>query len=160
MNITLLIIAVIFFAVGYIAKRRFGLLGLALIAGSIVSANWSDYVAFTLQFQGVKLLSPPLNVVTAVALLVLPAFFLLFVGPKYHKKWQKIAGSVLFSMLGTLLVATAIAREAAPSLIMPDSQSWAAIAQAYPLIIAAGVALAVGDTVMAHLPKKGKKSTD
>ncbi len=157
MNITILIIALIILATIYFSKRRYGLLGLALIAGSIISASWTSYVTLTLQLQGIRLLSPPLNVVVAVILLLLPAVFLLFVGPKYRKKWQRISGSFLFALLGTLLVTAAIARES-PELI--DGPIAQAIIQVYPLIIVVGVALAIIDTVMAHAPKKGKKSAD
>lgn len=158
MNITLLIIMLILLAVVYLSKRRYGLLGLALIAGSIISASWSTYVTVMLQLQGVRLLSPPLNVVVAIVLLLLPVVFLLFVGPTYRKKWQKISGSLLFAILATLLIAAAIMRET-PSL-MADSQVGAIATQAYPLIIVVGVTVAIVDTVMAHRPKKGKKSAD
>lgn len=134
------------------------MLGLALVAGSIISASWSGYVTTLLQGQGIELLSPPLNVVVAVVLILLPAIFLLFVGPKYHKKWQQILGSLLFSLLGTLLITVAISRESPQ--VITDNQVAVMAAQSYPLIIVIGVALAIVDTIVAHLPKKGKKSDD
>ncbi len=158
MNITLIIIALVLFVVVYFSKRRYGLLSLALIAGSIISASWTAYLTVMLQIQGLQLTSPPLSVVVGLALIVLPVFFLLFVGPKYRKKWQRIVGSLLFAALGTLLAAGAIAREA-PQL-MTDSQIGTIATQTYALIIVVSVGLAIGDTVMAHLPKKGKKSAD
>jgi hypothetical protein len=158
MNITLIIIALLLFSLAFVTKRRWGLLGLALVAGSIISASWSSYVTTALQTQGIKLLSPPLNVVVAVCLIILPALILLFVGPKYHKKWQRVTGSLLFAALATLLIAIAIFREA-PNL-MADSQVGALATQAYPLIIVVGVIVAIVDTVMAHWPQKGRHSSD
>lgn len=158
MNITLIIIALVLFAVMYITKRRYGLLALAMVAGSIISASWSGYVTTLLQDQGVKLLSPPLNVVVAVVLIILPAVFLLFVGPKYRQKWQQITGSLLFALLGTLLIAVAISRET-PTAIA-DNQVAVMAAQAYPLIIVIGVTVAIIDTMLAHMPKKGRSSLD
>lgn len=158
MNISLIIIAVILFIVVYFSKRRYGLLSLALIAGSIISASWTTYLTAMLQIQGLQLISPPLGVVVSLALIVFPVIFLLFVGPKYRKKWQRVVGSLLFAALGALLAAVAIAREA-PQL-MTGSEIGTIATQTYPLIIVVGVGLAIGDTVMAHLPKKGRKSTD
>lgn len=158
MNITLIILALILFAAAYASKRRYGLLALALVAGSIISASWTAYVTLSLQTQGIKLLSPPLNVVVAIILIVLPAVFLLVAGPKYHKSMQRVAGSVLFALLGTLLIVVAIMREA-PDL-MADSPIGAVVTDAYALVIVVGVTLAIMDTVMAHLPRKRKNSGD
>lgn len=158
MNITLLIITAILLSLVYFSKRRYGLLALALVAGSIISASWSSYVTIMLQIQGIKLISPPLKVVVAVILVVLPAILLLFVGPKYRKKWQRIIGGVLFGVLGGLLIAAAIAREG-PDL-MTGNQVGAIATRAYALIVVIGVVLAIADTILAHLPKKGRKPTD
>ena len=158
MNITLIILALLLFFTAYVSKRRYGLAGLALVAGSIISASWTSYVTIALQEQGIRLLSPPLNVVVAIILIILPAIFLLVVGPKYHKKMQKILGSVLFALLGILLIIMAIMREA-PDL-MSDGQVGSMVTDSYAFIIVIGVTFAIIDTVMAHLPRKGKKSDD
>jgi hypothetical protein len=158
MNITLIIIALILFVIIYTTKRRYGLLALAVVAGSIISASWSTYVTAVLQLQGVKLLSPPLNAVVATLLIVLPATLLLFVGPKYKKKWQRAVGSLLFAVFGTLLIVIALAREV-PDL-MADNQIGTIAIQNYPIIIVVGVVLAIGDTILAHWSKSGKKSAD
>ena len=158
MNITLIILALILFAAIYASKRRYGLLALALVAGSIVSASWTAYVTLSLQMQGIKLLSPPLNVVVAIVLILLPAVFLLIAGPKYNKSMQRIIGSLLCALLGTLLIVVAIVREA-PDL-MAGNQTGMIVTDVYALVIVIGVALAIIDTVMAHLPKKRKNSGD
>jgi hypothetical protein len=158
MNITLVIIVIILFAVVYFAKRRFGMLALAMVAGSIISASWSGYVTIVLQLQGVRLISPPLNVVVAGMLIVLPAAFLLFVGPTYRKKWQRIVGSLLLSIFGIVLITAAIQREA-PTLLLGNQVITNAL-QFYPVVLVVGVILAIADTVHAHLPRKNRKHID
>ena len=158
MNISLIIIAIALFAVVYFNKRRFGLLALALVAGSIISASWTSFATITLQAQGFKLLSPPLNMVVGVALLLLPPVILLFVGPTYRKKWQRVAGSVLFAVFGLLLIVSVMQREA--SALIGDNQVASLTTQYYPFIIVVGVAIAIIDTVHTHLSAKNKKHAD
>ena len=157
MNTTLIVITLILFAVVYASKRRFGLLGLALVAGSIISASWASYVTVVLQVQGIALLSPPLKVVVAALLVVLPVLFLVIVGPTYRKKWQRLSGSFLLSLFGTALMAAAIAREA-PELAQGNIVIHI-ITQTYPIILVAGVILAILDIIVTYFPKKGRVAT-
>lgn len=101
MAFILLIIVGLLFATAYFTKRRFGVLGLALCAGSLLSVMWTADVTPLVQQAGVKLLSPPLTTVVAVALVLLPAVLLLFSGPTYHRLWQRIIGAAAFALLAT-----------------------------------------------------------
>lgn len=157
MNTTLIAITLILFAAVYASKRRFGLLALALVAGSIVSASWASYVTVILQVYGLALLSPPLKVVVAAILVVLPVLLLVFVGPTYRKKWQRISGSILLAVFGVALVAAAIAREA-PEL-MQNNVVASIITQSYPIILVVGIILAIADIILTYFPKKHRNHT-
>jgi len=157
MNTTLIAITLILFAVVYASKRRFGLLGLALVAGSIISASWASYATVMLQVYGLNLVSPPLKVVVAALLVVLPVLILIIVGPTYRKKWQRLSGALLLSLFGTALMAAAIAREA-PELAQGNIVIHI-ITQTYPIILVAGVILAILDIIVTYFPKKGRVAT-
>lgn len=87
------------FLMPFATNRRFGVLGLALAAGSLLSANWTGTLTPFIEQQGVVVVAPPLGIIVAVALTLLPAMVLLFSGPSYHALWQRILGSLAFTFL-------------------------------------------------------------
>ena len=95
-----LIIAVALFASAFIAKRRFGLLGLALAAGSLLSGIWSYEAGLIAGLVGIP--TGPLTVATTSAIIVLlPAVVLLFHGDTYKTLVGRIIGASLFTLLAT-----------------------------------------------------------
>jgi hypothetical protein len=88
------------FLMPFAANRRFGVLGLGLAAGSLLSTNWTGTVTPFIEQQGVVLVAPPLAIVVATALVLLPPTVLLLGGPSYAKMWQRIVGSLAFAVLG------------------------------------------------------------
>ncbi|MGI8636319.1 MAG: hypothetical protein ACR2KZ_13050, partial [Segetibacter sp.] len=105
------ILAVILGLLMYLSKRRFGLACLGLVAGSIVSLNWGNYVTALLQTQGVRLLSPPLDVVVGISLILLPGLVLMIVGPKFHKKSARLLGGIITAALGLVLIVAELVRD-------------------------------------------------
>lgn len=101
----LMIIVVAVWLVVFLSGRRFGLLGLALAAGSMLSALWARQLAAML--EGVTI--PPFGVVLAnfvpVLLVIAPAAFLLLRGPRYRGKRGRLLGAILFTLLALTLVA-------------------------------------------------------
>src|SRR5438552_208518 len=98
----LLVLAVLLaalFALAYITKRRFGVLGLALCAGSLLSASWTSTLTPWVESRGVVFVSPPLSAVVSTLLILGPALVLLFSGPTYSGKLQRIAGALAFAAL-------------------------------------------------------------
>lgn len=95
---------IVLFLLAFVMKRRFGVLGLALAAGSLLSTYWSDAVQAFLEEQGITLVQPPLAGVVAVSLALLPALLLLFGGPVYSSKFQRILGGLLFATMAFLVV--------------------------------------------------------
>jgi hypothetical protein len=87
------------FCFSFFAKRRFGVLGLALAAGALLSANWSQTLTPFLEDQGIVLVSPPLEIMVQALLILAPPLLLLFSGQTYTKLWQRVVGSALFALL-------------------------------------------------------------
>lgn len=98
------IIAASLFAATYFTRRRFGVLGLALCAGFILSTLWAADVTPLVREAGVELLSPPLASVVAATLVLLPAIILLFSGPTYSKRLPRLLGSLAFALLAAALL--------------------------------------------------------
>lgn len=101
--IFLLIVAALFF-IAFLTKRRFGVLGLALAAGAMLSSLWVADLTPVVAQAGLVLVKPPLESVVAVALTLLPALLLLTSGPAYHSGMQRFFGAFLFALLATTLL--------------------------------------------------------
>ncbi|MEI6054352.1 MAG: hypothetical protein WCQ49_03235 [Candidatus Saccharibacteria bacterium] len=152
-----IVIAVGLFISAYITKRRFGLLGLALASGSLLSQIWGYDIG--LIASGFGLPSNPLTVAIITSLVVLlPAGVLLFHGYTYKNKIARIVGAAMFTLL-----ALAFLVEPLGNVLMPTGSSfdiYIMILKYRTLIIGAGLILAVLDlflTKPAHLSDKKSK---
>lgn len=90
--IFVLVVVVLFFAV-YFAKRRFGLLGLALATGSLLSGVWEYEAGLMASALGV---SPT---IVSMVILLLPVIVLLFHGYTYKTFVGRIIGASLFTFI-------------------------------------------------------------
>ncbi len=106
MNVAIIfiVIALVLFGLAYITKRRFGVLGLALAAGSMISGLWATQLTPLVRDAGLVIQSPPLITVISVVLVLLPAVLLLFSGPNYHGVSKRIIGAALFAVLAVALL--------------------------------------------------------
>ena len=86
------------FAVAFITKRRFGILGLALATGSILSDVWVHSAGTVVSTAGISL-SPMIFNAISVLIVVAPAGVLLFHIHKYKTLAGRIFGSVMFTIL-------------------------------------------------------------
>lgn len=143
------------FVMAYAANRRFGVLGLGLAAGSLLSTNVTGVLTPFIQQQGLQLVAPPLFLVVAAALTLLPPTILLFNGPSYQVNWQRVVGSLAFAMLGLAFIMDpligALQLDGLGLAITKFLDSYVTI------IIVAGILAAVADMLLAGKPK-GKKS--
>lgn len=88
------------FAAAFVTKRRFGLLGLALAAGSLLSGIWGYDANLVAGFFGFR--SGPMTSAIVTSLMVLlPPGLLLFHGYTYKSMFGRVIGAVLFSVLAT-----------------------------------------------------------
>lgn len=91
-------IAAVLFGSAFMARRRFGLLGLALAAGSLLSSIWGYDVGLVVGGLGVPSSQLTSSVVLSL-LILLPAGALLFHGYTYKNMIGRIVGASLFTLL-------------------------------------------------------------
>lgn len=96
------IAALALFALAYVTKRRFGVLGLALAAGYVLSRLWEQDIPLLVDRIGIEF--EAVSSVTVVTLLVilLPSIALLFGGPTYKTKRGRLIGSALYAVLAVV----------------------------------------------------------
>lgn len=106
MNIALIFIGVLvgLFVLAFLTKRRFGVLGLALAAGAMLSSLWAATLTPILEQAGVSLQAPPLLTIVSVSLVLFPAILLLFSGPSYKETTPRLIGATLFATLALALL--------------------------------------------------------
>lgn len=145
----LLIVAVLalaLFALTLITKRRFGVLGLALSAGALLSTLWVGNLTPLIERAGFSLTVPPLSTVVAAGLILLPAVLLLTGGPVYHSKHGRLIGSVLFSALAIALLIPVLG-----SALVIDATAkpiYDFIVQYRPQIVTIGLVTALLDVIL------------
>jgi hypothetical protein len=93
------VLAVLLFVSAFITKRRFGLLGLALAAGSILSGIWSFDAGLVVGSIGIFPSGPLTTAITLSLIVLLPAIVLLFHGYTYKGIVGRIVGALLFTFL-------------------------------------------------------------
>lgn len=154
----LLVLAVLLgalFALSYITKRRFGVLGLALCAGALLSTSWTATLTPWVEAQGIVFVSPPLSAVVSTLLILGPALLLLFSGPTYSSTLQRIVGSAAFALLAFVFLLQPIG--VAFVLDETGSQIYATLQQGSSLIIVVGIFAALADILITRTPRHGGK---
>jgi hypothetical protein len=150
MNVALVFIIVIalLFALAYFTKRRFGVLGLALAAGSMLSGLWAEKLTPIVAHAGLVVENPPLITVVSVALVLLPAIFLLFSGPSYHQMPMRLISAVLFAALAFALLIEPLGS----ALVLQDQgkEVYDFMSDNRVYIVTAGLILAVLDLLATH----------
>lgn len=151
----LLGVLILLFVMSFAARRRFGVLGLGLAAGALLSANWSGTLTPIIQQQGVSLIAPPLQVIVAVILTLLPATTLLFSGPSYNKMWQRVAGSIGFALLGYAVLAPELG--SILYIDQPGLSFYSFLSHYVNMLIVVGVIAAVADMFLTSTPRSKKR---
>ena len=95
-------VAAVLFVLAYATKRRFGVLGLGLAAGYVVSQLWQNDIPSAVQAIGVDLGTVPLETVVTLVVLLLPSLVLLFGGPVYKTKRGRFIGALLYVVVAVL----------------------------------------------------------
>jgi hypothetical protein len=92
------LVALVLFVLAFTAKRRFGLLGLALAAGSLLSGIWGYGVGLVIGGLGVPT-TPLTSAIVLSTIILLPAMVLLLHGYTYKTFVGRIVGAGLFTLL-------------------------------------------------------------
>jgi len=104
---TIVLIVIIFgalTALAFVTKRRFGVLGLSLAAGVVLSQNATRYVSDFFANNSVPVEPLTYNSAAAITLIMLPPLVLMFGGPKYSSHKTAIFGAVGFGLLATFFL--------------------------------------------------------
>lgn len=106
MNVALVfsIVLIALFALAFLTKRRFGVLGLALAAGAMLSSLWAQTLTPIIAQTGLVVDRPPLITLVSVTLVLLPAVLLLFSGPSYRDMPMRLTGAFCFATLALALL--------------------------------------------------------
>lgn len=153
--IVLAVLVGLLFATAYFTRRRYGVLGLALCAGYLISTIWTPDVASIIRSAGVELLSPSLSSVVAALLILFPALILLLSGPTYTKRWQRLVGAAAFALLSTSFLLTPLHN----GIVLDDTgkRIYDILFEYRDLIITVMIIYAVYDLLIMKSPKKDKK---
>jgi succinate dehydrogenase hydrophobic anchor subunit len=155
MEVSLVLLFIALLAIGYLTKRRYGLLAAGVLFGYLLSVNASQIVTSQIETQGIKLESPPLLLVTGVALVLLPSIILAFVGPIHNKTHHRWIAAFGYAVTGVFLSLLSIAQNA-PSMIAMKS-FFGDMIDYRSIILVIIILFALVDLFMIHRPKHRKK---
>ncbi|MDN5819513.1 MAG: hypothetical protein L0H36_01265 [bacterium] len=157
LSIIFVILLVAMFILSYLTKRRFGVLGLALAAGAMLSDLWAEKLTPYVAESGVvNLQTPPLAVLVAVLIVILPAILLLFLGgPTYKSKLLRFVGSAAFAILALALVVGPL--DGTLALDGVSQQIYDFVFDNRVWIVTAGLIYAIWDLVITRTPKGIKR---
>ena len=159
MNVAVIfvIIVVALFVIAFATKRRFGVLGLALAAGAMLSSLWTKELTPLVEQSGVVSITlPPLASLVAAALVLLPAVLLFFSGPVYKDKGSRVIGSLAFAVLALALLLEPLGS----ALVLQDMgrQIYDFFVENKVYIVTAGLVFALFDILATKTPRHHKES--
>ena len=150
--VTILILFASLTLLAYLSKRRFGVLGLALCAGLVLSQQITRDTSNFLRATDV----PAYQSAASIILILLPSLVLLIAGPQYLSKRSRIIGAVGYGLFGSLLLIGPLV-SGLPSLDPALQPTLTAIAMNTSWLLATGIIVAVFDMFSASSPKKFSK---
>lgn len=155
----ILIIFVCLTLLAFSSKRRFGVLGLALCAGLVLSQQLARDTSNVLEANAVPVEPLAYASAASVLLILLPALVLLISGPKYSGKHAQLLGSIGFGVFATVLLLGPLTADL-PTLDPAVKPILDMIATNKAWVLSLGVLIAVADMFAAHnLKLPGKRSS-
>lgn len=143
------------FVVSFVSKRRFGLLGLGLSAGAILSPLWSDTAGLLISATGLVPEGPATTGLSIALVMLVPSIVLLFQGYKYKSIFGRIVGSLLYVVLAFAFLSPAIGSTFTLDGPFVQAQSW--LASHKDMIIGVGIGVAVLDILVSRPAHKEDK---
>ena len=154
--VTILILFASLTLLAYLSKRRFGVLGLALCAGLVLSQQITRDTSNFLRATDVPVEPLAYQSAASIILSLLPSLVLLIAGPQYLSKRSRIIGAVGYGLFGSLLLIGPLV-SGLPSLDPALQPTLTAIAMNTSWLLATGIIVAVFDMFSASSPKKFSK---
>jgi hypothetical protein len=158
MNVVLVFIVVlaVLFGLAFLTKRRFGVLGLALAAGAMLSSLWAETLTPIIRQAGVEVDVPPLMTLVSVGLVLLPAIILLFSGPSYKDLPMRLVGALCFAALSLALLVEPLG---SALVLTGDSKTvYDFFVTNRVYIVTGGLILALFDILTTHTSRRHKAS--
>jgi hypothetical protein len=155
MNVALAFTAVaaLLFVAAFFAKRRFGLLGLALAAGSTLSTIWSFDAGLVIGSLGIFPPGPLTTAATLTIVVLLPAVVLLFHGYTYKSYIGRVIGALLFTALAMAFLVEPLGFALPLEGTGNDIYQW--LVQYKGVIISIGMVIAVADLFLTKPARLG-----
>lgn len=146
--ILICLVAIVLFVAAFVTKRRFGVLGLALAAGYVLSQLWREQIPQLVDMVGVE--SDAISPVTLATLsvIVLPSAVLFFGGPVCRTKRGRLVGSLLYAVLAVVFSLEAL--EHTLVLMGPGKHVFDMLVEFRPYILTLALVLSVVDVMHAH----------
>lgn len=148
---------IILFVLAFLARRRFGLVGLGLTTGATLATLWTEQVTMLIAKNGVQLAAPPLASVVGVALTLLPSMVLFFSGPKQKDMIQRVIAAAAYAVLATTFLLVPLGN----ALVLTgfDKTAYDFLLEYRVYIVTAGIVYALVDIVFrAKGGAEGEKS--
>lgn len=147
-------VVIVVFIGALLSARRFGVLALALTAGSVLAGMWSSWLAGQLVDLGVSLSWLPAGVLATVVLLVAPLMLLLISGPKYHGKFERIMSAVGVGILTAAFLIQPLGRFVMFEGAVLSAYVW--LGGVWQYVVTVGVVVGVVDLFLMHSQKAVK----
>jgi hypothetical protein len=145
MNVVIIFagLAIVLFTAAFVTRRRFGLLGLALAAGSILSSLWGFDAGLVVSSMGIFPSGSLTNAVTLSLIVLLPSILLLLHGHTYKDLISRAIGSLMFALLALAFLVQPLGGVLPLDGIGMNVYTW--LVQYKDVIISVGLILAVVD---------------
>ncbi|MDB5179648.1 MAG: conserved rane protein of unknown function [Candidatus Saccharibacteria bacterium] len=153
--VILLALVLALFAGAFLSKRRFGVLGLGLTAGAIISPIWGDNAGFVVSSTGLVAEGPLVNAIALSALILVPAVLFMFHGYRYKHIFGRVIGSLLFTLLAAAFLVGPIG--SALTLTGPAGNAYQWVVSNHELIISIGVTFTIVDFLLSKTVHKSEK---
>jgi len=153
--VILLVLILALFAGSFLSKRRFGVLGLGLAAGAVISPIWGENAGYVVSSTGLVSEGPLVNAIAMSALILIPAVLFMFHGYTYKSIFGRVAGSLVFTLLAAAFIAGPIG--AALTLTGPVGNVYGWVVSNHELIVSVGVSFALVDFLLAKTVHKAEK---
>jgi hypothetical protein len=145
MNVVIIFagLAIVLFTAAFVTRRRFGLLGLALATGSILSSLWGFDAGLVVSSMGIFPSGSLTNAVTLSLIVLLPSILLLLHGHTYKDLISRAIGSLMFALLALAFLVQPLGGVLPLDGIGMNVYTW--LVQYKDVIISVGLILAVVD---------------
>jgi len=157
MTVILILVGLVLglFVGAFLSKRRFGVLGLGLAAGAIISPIWGENAGFVISSTGLVSEGPIVNTIALSVLILVPAVLFMFHGYTYKHIFGRVVGSLLFTILAAGFLIGPIG--ATLTLTGPVGNVYNWLDANHELIVTVGVAFAIADFFLAKTVHKSEK---